>query len=143
MTRWLGIPWERQQSASVVCFGKIFDSNGNTGAYAFASIPLEKDTGWVPAPGLDIAFDHKSRLHGPDRGPPVCARKAGDFTYFQTAVELARPATTFQVSIQNVEDGVQVMLFNSRTRTGKSAASRFSAARPRTSRWTRSRGTTG
>lgn len=102
--------WEQHLGEAPFCWGKTFAKNGDVGEYVFAKIPAEADPGWTPHAVDTISFNEPSTLCGP---PQVCdCRAGGDFTYFQTSFALAAPAQTLAVSVRDVDDGVQVLLFN-------------------------------
>ncbi len=103
-------PWQMHLGAGPSCFGRTFDSNGDTGEYAFASIPPEADPGWREHASDTISFDDPSTLCD------VCeCRAGGDFTYFQTTfyVPAAATVTSLRVAIGTVDDGVSVTVYNS------------------------------
>jgi hypothetical protein len=106
------IAWERWRSPSVICFGMTFDGHGVDGEYAFAKIPAPDDPGWEPEMAANISFNQMSRLCDPS--VPCGCSAGGDFTYFQTSLELKEQPTRVAVQIDSVDDGVEVRLFNTR-----------------------------
>ncbi len=103
--------WQIHQGQGPMCFGTTFSQHGATGEYAYASIPPENDSGWAAHAAPNISFDDPSTLCG----TWCTCLNGGDFTYFQT--ELDVPAgyavNSLVVSIANVDDGVQITIFNS------------------------------
>ena len=81
-----------------------------------ARIPDEEDRGWTSVSEQRISFNDRSSLCG--EGPfdePMCeCRKGGDYTYFQTFLELGENQTVenLQIDIANVDDGARVTIFN-------------------------------
>jgi hypothetical protein len=106
------IAWERWRSPSVVCFGMTFDGHGVDGEYAFEMIPAPDDPGWEPELSPNISFNQMSRLCDPS--VPCGCSAGGDFTYFQTSLELQVKPSRVEVDIQNVDDGVEIRLFNAK-----------------------------
>jgi hypothetical protein len=102
--------WQRWQSPAVVCFGMTFFGHGVDGEYAFAKIPAEDDPGWQAETSPNISFNQKSRLCDPS--VPCGCSAGGDFTYFQTRLELKHLPARAEVDIEDVDDGVEVTLFN-------------------------------
>jgi hypothetical protein len=120
------IAWQAHRSESVVCFGKTFSKNGDTGEYDFAAIPPEDDPLWVPHPAPAIDFTTPSRLCGTDGGDPLCpCRGGGDFTYFQTRFELGGPAKSLTLTVGDIDDGMRATLFNSKHPDGFTAGFAF------------------
>lgn len=112
-----GSPWQIHLGAGPSCFpgGRSFSMHGDPGEYQYASIPLERDTGWRAHPPTRISFDDPSTLCG------VCdCRQGADFTYFQTSFYVPQGfvVRSVAVNIENVDDGVQVTVFNSRYPNG-------------------------
>ncbi len=108
-------PWQIHMGEGPRCWGRTFSTHGDTGEYAFASIPPELDAGWRPHTPPNISFDDPSTLCG------VCeCRAGGDFTYFQTNfyVPPTLAVTSMRVTIENVDDGVSVAVFNTRYPAG-------------------------
>ncbi len=108
-------PWQIHLGEGPRCWGRTFSQHGDPGEYVFASIPPELDSGWRPHTPPSISFDDPSTLCG------VCdCRAGGDFTYFQTTfyVPPTLAVTSMRVTIENVDDGVSVAVFNSRYPAG-------------------------
>ncbi len=107
------VNWQRWQTPTITCFGgKTFTVHGDEGEYAFAMIPPEGDPGWVAESDPNISFNQNSRLC--DASAPCMCLAGGDFTYFQTELDLTLAAQRVSVAIENVDDGVQVTLFNTK-----------------------------
>ena len=105
-----GTPWQMNLGEGPRCFGRTFDSHGDPGEYALATIPPAGDPGWREHPSDTISFDDPSTLCG------VCeCRAGGDFTYFQTTfyVPVGATVSSLRVTIGTVDDGVSVTVFNS------------------------------
>ncbi|MBL8601249.1 MAG: hypothetical protein JNK72_04945 [Myxococcales bacterium] len=110
-------PWQIHLGAGPTCFpnGRTFSQHGDPGEYQYASIPAETDRGWAAHAPTRISFDDPSTLCG------VCeCRQGADFTYFQTSFYIPPGYTvsSLVVSIENVDDGVNVAVFNSRHPNG-------------------------
>jgi hypothetical protein len=110
-----GSPWQIHLGEGPRCWGRTFSNHGDPGEYAFSTIPAETDMGWRPHAPASISFDDPSTLCG------VCeCRAGGDFTYFQTVFYVPPSGTvsSLRVTIENVDDGVSVALFNTRYPAG-------------------------
>jgi hypothetical protein len=86
--------------------------HGDSCEYDEATIPPGEDAGWATAPNPDtIGFSIPSRVC---QAPVVCFAY-GDFTYFQTFVDVPAhvAVTEFSISFQGMDDGSRVTLFNS------------------------------
>jgi hypothetical protein len=86
---------------------------GDKCEYNVATLPSEGDPRWWPAPNAEtIEF-----LLEPSRvcEAPITCRIFGDFTYFQTFVNVPAnlEVTEFTLSFSGVDDGVRVTIFNS------------------------------
>jgi len=84
-------------------------SHGAVCEFDVAEIPDQDNSEWLPAPDPDtIAFG------GPNASllPSWACRKAGDFSYFQTFVEIPPGATvdTFTIQFNNMDDGSLVSI---------------------------------
>ncbi len=102
-------PWEMHYGEGVVHFGREFGSHGNAGEYDFATIPPAEDGGWARHAAASIDFHDPSTLCG------VCScRTCGDFTYFQTFVDIPEgyEVRSLRISIASVDDGARVTIFN-------------------------------
>jgi len=80
--------------------------------YDVATIPSAIDAGWGPAPHPDIiAFSIPSRVCN----APITCFAYGDFTYFQTLVDVPGDVTvtTFTIAFSGMDDGSRVTIFNS------------------------------
>lgn len=85
--------------------------------YDVATIPGAIDTGWGPAPDPDIiGFSIGSRVCS----APITCMGYGDFTYFQTFVDIPIDVlvTTFTIAFSGMDDGCRVTIFNSNQPTG-------------------------
>jgi hypothetical protein len=96
----------------LVVWGHTTPSHGAVEEYAYASaIPGIADAGWGAAPnGNTIGFSIYSRLCG-----IVNCRQGGDFTYFQTLVDIPGNVvvTDFTISFSGMDDGSRITIFNS------------------------------
>jgi hypothetical protein len=88
-------------------------THGNICEYNDATIPLEHDPGWRAAPdGEVINFSvNPSRVCQ----APVTCWDYGDFTYFQTFVDIPPNYViqTFTITFMGMDDGSRVSIFNS------------------------------
>jgi len=108
-------PWQIHLGEGPRCWGRTFARHGDPEEYAFARIPPQMDPGWRPHPPEAISFDDPSTLCG------VCeCRAGGDFTYFQTSfyVPSTLAVRSMRVTIEDVDDGVSVAVFNTRYPNG-------------------------
>ena len=96
----------------IVLWGYTMPSHGNVAEYGYAAaIPDANDTGWGPAPNGDtIGFSIYSRLCG-----RAACRQGGDFTYFQTFVNVPAnvTVTAFTIAFSGMDDGSRVSIVNS------------------------------
>ena len=86
--------------------------HGDICEYDVATIPAQVDPGWGPAPDGDvIGFSIPSRVCY----APVSCLAYGDFTYFQTLVDIpsAVIVTEFTIAFSGMDDGSRVTIFNS------------------------------
>lgn len=86
--------------------------HGDVCEYDVATIPPQGDAGWGPAPDPDIInFSIPSRVCS----APISCMGYGDFTYFQTLVNvpLNVSVTTFTIEFSGMDDGSRVTIFNS------------------------------
>lgn len=86
--------------------------HGDPCEYAVATIPPSGDPGWGPAPnGETIGFSIPSRVCN----APITCFGYGDFTYFQTFVDIPADivVTQFTISFSGMDDGCRVTIFNS------------------------------
>ncbi|ADO70937.1 DUF5011 domain-containing protein [Stigmatella aurantiaca] len=86
--------------------------HGDRCEYDVATIPPSEEAGWAPAPNPDtIGFSIPSRVCQ----APVACLAYGDFTYFQTFVDVPANVvvTTFTIAFDGMDDGSRVTLFNS------------------------------
>ena len=104
-------PWQMHEGQGVIPFGFTAPRHGDDTEYQFSSIPVADDAGWFGAPnGATIGFSRGSALCG-----VAGCRAAGDFTYFQTFVDVPAntTVTTFTISFSGMDDGSRVSIFNS------------------------------
>jgi hypothetical protein len=91
--------------------------HGDVCEYNVATIPPENDPGWHSAPDPNIInFSIPSRLcHA-----PITCLGYGDFTYFQTFVNVPADValTTFTITFQGMDDGSRVSIYNSANPNG-------------------------
>ena len=113
-------PWEQHDGLEVtganplglVKFTCSPAIHGDICEYDDATIPGGADPGWGPAPdGLIIGFSIPSRVCS----APVSCFTYGDFTYFQTFVDIPATVvvTTFTIDFSGMDDGSRVSIFNS------------------------------
>jgi hypothetical protein len=113
-------PWEMHDGLEVtgsnpnglVPFSCSPSQHGDPCEYDVATIPATNDPGWGPAPdGAIIGFSIPSRVCD----APVSCMAYGDFTYFQTLVDIPGDVvvTTFTIAFDGMDDGCRVSIFNS------------------------------
>lgn len=121
-------PWEMHRGNEVgphaapyddiVDFGQVYGSHGAIGEYDHAApIPDADDPGWGPAPDPDIIdFAIGSRLCATG----TTCRGGGDFTYFQSFVDVPEDVlvTEFTITFVGMDDGARITLFNSQYEDG-------------------------
>jgi hypothetical protein len=86
--------------------------HGDPCEYDVATIPSTGDPGWGPAPDGDVInFSIPSRVCS----APIGCLAYGDFTYFQTLVNIPADVvvTTFTIAFSGMDDGCRVSIFNS------------------------------
>jgi len=91
--------------------------HGDPCEYDVSTIPPVADPGWGPAPDPDIInFSIPSRVCF----APIRCFAYGDFTYFQTLVDIPAHVivTTFTIAFSGMDDGSRVTIFNSLYPTG-------------------------
>ncbi len=102
----------------IVYWGYRTSQHGAIDEYDYAAaIPAETDLGWGPAPDPDIiGFSIYSRLCA----PAVACRYGGDFTYFQTFVNIPEDVvvTQFTIAFSGMDDGARITIFNTDYPTG-------------------------
>ncbi|MFT4621512.1 MAG: hypothetical protein ACI8PZ_000164 [Myxococcota bacterium] len=113
---WSGIPtltdWQQHDGLGLQWFPYVMPSHGAVEEYLYSSIPSEGDPGWVGAPDPDIVnYDLYSTLCAAGAG----CRAAGEFTYFQTFVDIpvGLDVDRFEIHFAGIDDGVRVTVFNS------------------------------
>ena len=109
-------PWQVNTGEGPICFNQTFDTHGHPGEYDFATIPPADDPGWMAEPDNFISFDDPSTMCGQGGAPDLCPCRGGaDFTYFQTFFDVppTLQVNSLTVRIENVDDGVQITVFNS------------------------------
>jgi len=86
--------------------------HGQICEYDVATVPPSADAGWGPAPDPDIID-----FHIPSRvcHAPITCLRYGDFTYFQTFVDIPANVnvTEFTITFSGMDDGSRVSIFNS------------------------------
>ena len=123
-------PWQMNEGEGVIKLDAELPSNGalpenNYIAFKQAQVPAE-GKGWVAAPNPEtIGFGNASASKIAQAGG-VC-RKAVDYTYFQTFVEV--PAGTrldeFKISFQGMDDASRITIFNSKYPKGQIVAGSY------------------
>lgn len=114
--------WQMHRGGGPVCWEHTYETHGSKEAFRMARIPEEEDRGWTSVSEQRISFNDRSSLCGD--GPfdePMCdCRKGGDYTYFQTFLELGENQTVenLQIDIANVDDGARVTIFNDQNPRG-------------------------
>jgi hypothetical protein len=86
--------------------------HGDICEYDVSTIPPAFDAGWGPAPDPDIiGFSIPSRVCS----APINCLAYGDFTYFQTFVDIPANVivTEFTIAFSGMDDGSRVTIFNS------------------------------
>jgi hypothetical protein len=105
-------PWQINLGEGLVAFPTPAPSHGAVAEYDVATIPEATDLGWGPAPDENvIGFDDTpSSLCG-----VAACFSAGQFTYFQTFVEVPDNVvvTTFTIAFSGIDDGTRTTIFNS------------------------------
>lgn len=110
--------WQMHRGGDPVCWDYTYEEHGSRAAFRMARIPEEEDRGWTPVSEERISFTERSTLCGD--GPfstPMCeCRKGGDYTYFQTFLQLGegKEVENFQIDIGTVDDGARVTIYNDR-----------------------------
>ena len=113
-------PWQMHNGLEVtgsnplglVAFSCVPAIHGDICEYDVATIPPTLDGGWGPAPDPDIIdFSIPSRVCS----APITCWVYGDFTYFQTLVEIPANVivTEFTIAFSGMDDGSRVTIFNS------------------------------
>ena len=113
-------PWQMHNGLEVsasnphglIAFSCSPSQHGQACEYDVATIPSPSDAGWGSAPNpATIGFSIPSRVCY----APVTCMRYGDFTYFQTFVDI--PANTivtaFTIAFSGMDDGSRVTLYNS------------------------------
>lgn len=112
-------PWQQHDGMEVtesnplglVAFTCSPSSHGSLCEYEVEDIPLEDDPGWGPARDGDII---KYELHSRVCESTMDCYLDGDFTYFQTFVDVpADVVATMRIDFSGIDDGTRVTLFNS------------------------------
>ncbi len=96
----------------LIAFSCSPSQHGAICEYDVATIPPQGDAGWKPAPNGDIIdFSIASRVCQ----APVTCMGYGDFTYFQTLVDIPLNVvvTQFTIAFSGMDDGSRVTIFNS------------------------------
>lgn len=118
-------PWQMHNGLEVtgsnplglLAFSCSPSQHGDPCEYDVATIPPSNDPGWGPAPDGDtINFSIPSRVCN----APIGCMAYGDFTYFQTLVDIPGDivVTTFTIAFDGMDDGCRVTIFNSAYPTG-------------------------
>lgn len=119
-------PWQMHNGTEVtpsnplglVQFSCAPQQHGDKCEYDVATIPAASDAGWDAAPnGETIGFSvSPSRVCQ----APVTCNAYGDFTYFQTFVNVPSnvAVTQFTIAFQGMDDGSRVSIFNSKYPAG-------------------------
>lgn len=105
-------PWQMHHGGGLKTFGVRIPTALAILEYNYAdNIPSQNDTGWIAAPDPDIInFNVYSTLCEVAK-----CRKAGEFTFFQTFVNIPEnvEVKTCSISFIGIDDGVRVTIFNS------------------------------
>ncbi|EAU69436.1 hypothetical protein STIAU_3662 [Stigmatella aurantiaca DW4/3-1] len=118
-------PWQMHNGLEVSATNpngfKKFTCNptqhGQICEYDVATIPPQSDSGWAIAPnGETIGFSIPSRVCQ----APIACLGYGDFTYFQTLVDVPAnvAVTQFTIAFSGMDDGSRVTIFNSQYPAG-------------------------
>jgi hypothetical protein len=103
--------WQMHQGEGLVAYGFMSPGYGDPSEYEFATVPPVDDPGWGSAPNPDsIGYSGTSTLCG-----VLECREGGEFTYFQTLVDIPANVvvSTFTITFSGIDDGVRVSIFNS------------------------------
>jgi hypothetical protein len=112
-------PWQQHDGLEVtganplglVAFSCVPAIHGDICEYDVATIPPQGDAGWGPAPDPDIInFSIPSRVCS----APISCMAYGDFTYFQTLVDVPANVVVseFTIAFSGMDDGSRVTIFN-------------------------------
>ena len=114
-------PWQQHDGLEVtvtnplglVAFSCSPAFHGDPCEYDVATVPSTLDPGWGPAPDPDII--NFSVFPSRVCSAPVSCMAYGDFTYFQTLVDVPANVivTTFTIAFSGMDDGSRVTIFNS------------------------------
>jgi hypothetical protein len=118
-------PWQMHDGLEVtagnplglIAFSCAPGYHGAECEYDVAVIPGAAHAGWGPAPNGDtIGFSIPSRVCS----APVTCMAYGDFTYFQTFVDVPTGVivTEFTIAFSGMDDGSRVTIYNSTYPTG-------------------------
>ena len=119
-------PWQQHDGLEVtvsnplglVQFSCAPAVHGDICEYDVATVPPAGDAGWIAAPnGETIGFSvYPSRVCS----APVSCMVYGDFTYFQTFVDIPSSVivTEFTIAFSGMDDGSRVTIYNSLYPTG-------------------------
>ena len=113
---WYGEPslsgWQQHDGAGLQWFGYTMPSHGAVEEYLYSSIPGESEPGWFGAPDPDI-IDYS--LYSTLCAAGASCRSAGEFTYFQTFVDIpvGLDVDRFEIRFTGIDDGVMVTVYNS------------------------------
>jgi hypothetical protein len=119
-------PWQMHNGNEVTAsnplgllkFNCTPSKHGDNCEYSVASVPSASDPDWTAAPnGETVGFSlYPSRVC---QAPNTCLAY-GDFTYFQTFVDVPSNVnvTTFTITFNGMDDGSRVTIFNSQNPGG-------------------------
>jgi len=87
--------------------------HGDICLYDVATIPAEDHTAWFPAPDPDVI--NLVRVPSYVCQAPVRCWRYGDFSYFQTFVDIPEnvEVTQFTIGFRGMDDGSRITIFNS------------------------------
>jgi hypothetical protein len=113
-------PWQMHDGLEVtpsnplglIAFSCAPPQHGDPCEYDVATVPPLGDAGWGPAPDPDIiGFSIYSRVCQ----APISCMAYGDFTYFQTLVDIPANVlvTQFTIDFSGMDDGSRVSIYNS------------------------------
>ena len=114
-------PWQQHDGLEVtvanplglVAFSCAPATHGDPCEYDVATVPATFDAGWGPAPDPDII--NFSVFPSRVCSAPISCMVYGDFTYFQTLVDVPSNVvvTQFTIDFSGMDDGSRVSIYNS------------------------------
>lgn len=123
-------PWEVHEGEGVVKLDRAHANNGDKEAYAKANVPAADDSGWVKASQSKIKNSDGTSMNDKTIGLKRASllgkdysncKKAANYTYFQTYVDLPANTTVseFKIKFEGMDDGSRISIYNSANPNGK------------------------